>query len=56
MTVNCDAADLDGRRLNLVLDDTFSGQFDKTKWNQEVSLWGGGVSSYLTINNLICHF
>lgn len=33
-----------GRNLKLVMEDTFDGALDLKKWEQEVSLWGGGVS------------
>ena len=34
-----------GRKLRLVLEDNFSGSgVDTSKWEHEVSLWGGGVS------------
>ena len=36
---------LAGKQLRLVLEDEFNGDsLDKSKWNQEVTLWGGGVS------------
>lgn len=33
-----------GRKLKLVLEDNFD-KLDLTKWEREVSLWGGGVST-----------
>ena len=37
-----------GRKLRLVLEDNFSGSgVDTSKWEHEVSLWGGGVSMIL---------
>lgn len=37
-----------GRKLKLVLEDTFDGSLDTTKWEREVSLWGGGVSCFIS--------
>lgn len=34
-----------GRKLRLVMEDTFDGALDLKKWEREVSLWGGGVST-----------
>lgn len=33
-----------GRNLRLVMEDNFNSAVDFEKWEQEVSLWGGGVS------------
>ena len=33
-----------GRKLKLVMEDTFDGALDLKQWEREVSLWGGGVS------------
>jgi len=35
---------LAGADLNLVLDENFDGPLNTNNWNQEVTLWGGGVS------------
>lgn len=44
-----------GRKLRLVVDDSFDGQLDKSVWENEVSLWGGGVSAFDIINTkLLC--
>lgn len=38
-----------GRKLRLVFEDNFSGSaVDTAKWEHEVSLWGGGVSLFIS--------
>lgn len=43
-----------GRKLRLVVDDTFDSRLDTSIWEHEVSLWGGGVSIplYMLLMNL----
>ena len=44
---------LAGKQLRLVLEDEFNGDsLDKSKWNQEVTLWGGGVSIAIFFVNI----
>ncbi|XP_067946744.1 beta-1,3-glucan-binding protein-like [Watersipora subatra] len=47
-----DNKELGNRGLSLVLEDTFDGPFDTSKWNQDVTLWGGGNWEFQAYTNL----